>query len=149
MMKPQNFLMKNNNGQSLFEVVFAVGMVALVLITLVSLATVSIRNAGNSKNTDLATRAAQDATEWIRGQRDSDWVAFSSKAPGVYCLQVLGSWPAQGNCTNQYISGTTILRSATLTVIDTATIQADVKSLWSDAQGSHQIVSSTYFTKWR
>ena len=140
---------KLHAGQSLFEVVFAVGMVSLVLITLVSLATTSIRNASNSKTTDLATRAAQDATEWIRGQRDSSWTTFSSKAPGVYCLQTLNSWPTQGNCTNQYIAGTTILRSVTLTVIDTTTIQADVKSSWSDGQGAHQIVSSTYFTKWR
>ncbi len=139
----------NKRGQSLFEVVFAVGMVSLVLITIVSLATISIRNSTNSRISNQAARSIEDATEWIRGERDTDWATFSAKAPGTYCLSNL-DWTKPQACVNtDFVTGTTVLRSAVLTVIDTVTIQADVKADWTDSSGGHQIVSSTYFTKWR
>ncbi len=145
-----SIILKNNKkGQSLFEVVFAVGMVSLVLITIVSLATISIRNSTNSKISNQATRSIEDATEWIRGQRDADWATFSAKAPGTYCLSNLDWTKNQACLSTDYVTGTVVLRSVVLTVIDTVTIQADVKADWSDSKGAHQIVSSTYFTKWR
>lgn len=138
------------SGQSLFEVVFAVGIVSLILITIVSLATVSIRNSTNSRISNQAVRSIEEATEWIRGERDTtDWVAFSTKAPGTYCLSNLNWIKPQACLSTDFMTGTTILRSVVLTVIDTVTIQADVKADWTDSQGAHQTVSSTYFTKWR
>jgi Tfp pilus assembly protein PilV len=137
-------------GQSLFEVVFAVGMVSLVLITLVSLATSSIRNSNSSKTTDLATRSLEDGTEWVRSERDLGWSAFYTKASSpTYCLTSL-DWTKPRSCGSlEYINGTIIQRSVAFTLVDASTVQADLKALWSDSQGTHQIVSSTYFTEWK
>ena len=75
-----------SSGQSLFEVVVALAISTLVIIAVVSLAALSIRNTDFSKNKTLASKYAQDATEWLRGQRDADFDAFASNTlqmPGV------------------------------------------------------------------
>jgi Tfp pilus assembly protein PilW len=51
-------------GQSMFELVVAIAISALVIVTIVSLTTISIRNSNFSKNKSLASTYAQQATEY-------------------------------------------------------------------------------------
>lgn len=141
---------KNLSGQSFFEVVLALALVTIVLVALVTLAAVSIRSATFSKTKSTATSLSQEAIEWLRGQRDAGWSDFVSKgATTNWCLPSL-DWNRPGLCNStNVVSGTQIIRQATLTIIDSSTIQADIKASWSDSQGSHQISTSTYFTKWK
>lgn len=141
---------KNLSGQSFFEVVLALALVTIVLVALVTLAAVSIRSATFSKTKSLATSLSQEAIEWLRGQRDANWSDFVSKAATTnWCLSNL-NWSRPGLCnSSNVVSGTIVVRQATLTIIDQSTVQADVKATWSDSQGSHQILTSTYFTKWK
>lgn len=158
-----------NRGQSLFEVVVALGISALVVGAIVSLATNSIRNAAFSKNQSLAANYAQQATEWLRGQRDADIVSFSAKAgqSGVatsYCLPDLSNLSSLSpggtppNCTDP-IAGTPFTRWVTFTptvqslpppstgVVNL--IEADVTVSWTDSQGIHKFTSATSFSDWR
>ncbi len=141
---------KNQSGQSFFEVVLALALVTIVLVALVTLAAVSIRSATFSKTKSLATSLSQQAIEWLRGQRDASWSDFTAKAATTnWCLSNL-DWSRPGLCSSSgVVSQTQITRQATLTIIDASTIQADIKASWSDSQGSHQISTSTYFTKWK
>ncbi len=141
---------KNLKGQSFFEVVLALALVAIILIALVTLATVSVRTATFSRNKNLATRLSQEAIEWLRGQRDAGWSNFILKATTAnWCLVNL-NWNQPGSCnSNNVVQDTPIVRQATLSIIDSTTVQADVKASWSDGQGSHQITTSTYFTSWK
>lgn len=141
---------KKNSGQSFFEVVLALALVTIILIALVSLATISVRSATFSRTKSLGTSLSQEAIEWLRGQRDANWSDFVAKAAATnWCLDNL-NWSHPGLCnSNNVVSGTIIARQATLTIIDSSTIQADVKATWSDTQGSHQISTSTYLTKWK
>lgn len=68
--------MKMSKGQSLFEVVLALGLAALIMVALVTLVASSIRNTTFARKKTVATRHAQEATEWLRGQRDEGWDAF-------------------------------------------------------------------------
>ncbi len=81
--------MKMSKGQSLFEVVLALGLAALIMVALVSLVSSSIRNTTFARKKTVATRHAQEATEWLRGQRDEGWDAFISNTPNptkiLYC----------------------------------------------------------------
>ena len=61
-----------NEGQSLYELVVAIAIMALFAMAVVSLATSSIQNSTYSKNQSLASSYAQEATEWLRGQRDAN-----------------------------------------------------------------------------
>ncbi|MFV1917388.1 MAG: hypothetical protein ACC618_02840, partial [Patescibacteria group bacterium] len=109
-------------GQSLFEVIFTLAIAALIMVGIVSLAASSIRNSAFSRNNTQATRYVQEASEWLREQRDTDWSVFSgyaSSAPGEkWCLTSL-AWPgSSGNCGTTTIDGT-FTREVTLELMIT------------------------------
>ena len=72
-------IFNNERGQSLFEVVIALGISAIVIIALVSLVSNSIQNANFSRDKTLAANYVQEMIEWLRNQRDTDIVTFESE----------------------------------------------------------------------
>lgn len=155
-----------NKGQSLFEVVVSIAISALVIVALVALVSGGIRNADFAKNNSLAGVYAQQATEWLRGQRDTNIASFITYAtnsedptsPAVWCLPVL-SWSqpsvsqaCQPENVDNYIFGTSLLRQVTFNIgtEDSKTIiDTDVSVSWTDAQGLHEVKSTTKFSDWR
>lgn len=158
-----------NKGQSLFEVVVAIAISALVLGGIVSLATNSIRNSAYSKNQSLASGYAQQATEWLRGQRDSDIASFFDKAGPVggtttYCLsdslaadlKSRNSVASSSSCIDTIIN-TGFIRWVTFSPTTKPSpsggtlnlVEADVTVTWSDSQGLHKVTSATSFSDWR
>ena len=150
--------MKSQNlGQSLFEVVIAIAISALIIVALVSLVSSAVRNATYAKNNTLATRYSQEATEWLRGQRDNDIDLFvTNAATPVWCLKDL-SWSQSTECgESDFISGTPFIRNAAFGIgtiivdgVNKTLIEADVIVFWEDSQGIHEVKSATNFTDWR
>lgn len=147
---------KNKKGQSLFEVVLALSIMALIIFAVVILAAISIRNSDFSKNKAVATRYSQGATEWLRGQRDASWSTFSGKASlagRTWCFNTepITAWPGvEGGCSSSsFISGTNFQRQVSLLIVGADTVQASVSLYWADAQGTHQVSSITNFTNFR
>jgi Tfp pilus assembly protein PilV len=73
---------KDNQGQSLVEVVVAVGAMSLLLVALLSLVVVSIKNSRLAKDRAKAVALAQGGIELMRAYRDYSWTEFSSFATG-------------------------------------------------------------------
>ncbi|OGM09131.1 hypothetical protein A2159_01725 [Candidatus Woesebacteria bacterium RBG_13_34_9] len=140
---------KLNQGQSLFELVVAISVIALILMGIVSVAAVSVRNSSFSRNSTIANKYAQEATEWLRQQRDSNWSVFSTHSDSSGITTCLGSEPlnAWGNCSA--ISGI-FYRQVTLTTdaADINIINSEVLVTWTDSQGDHEINDTTIFTYW-
>lgn len=141
------------SGQSLFEVVVALAISALVVVALVSLVSGSIRNATFSKNKSLASNYAQEAVEWLRGQRDSDVATFvTNSLTPTWCFANL-DWNSPGVCgSNANIPGTPFTRVATFDVNVEGgknIVEVSVDVSWTDAQGVHQIKNTTNFSDWR
>jgi len=144
-------VVNNSKGQSLFEVILAIGIIGLVIASIAALAAISIRNTTFSRNNTQATAYAQEAVEWLRGQRDSDWTSFYtnvSSAGGVYCLDTL-SWANPTACVKEPISGTILERQVSFSGITPTQVTANITVSWNDAQGFHQAETSTVFTDWR
>ena len=138
-------------GQSLFEVVFAIGMSALIITAIVVLATNSVANSTFSKNKALAGRFAQESIEWLRGQRDVDWDLFySNTSVSPRCLPEL-NWNLSGPCgdTDTITSNTNFKRELSFTQVDSGNVEAKVKVFWSDGRGLHEVSTVTNFTDWR
>ena len=151
-------------GQSLFEVVVALSICALVIVVLVSLATSSIRTSTYSKNNSLATAYAGEAIEWLRGQRDTDMTTFRTKAwalitsPGG-CFNTFpttfATWPTSSPVTcpsPTTIAGTSFVRRILFKptfVSGKNLMEADVTVTWTDSQGEHTVTSATVFSDWR
>jgi hypothetical protein len=100
----------------------------------------------------LTTRHAQEAIEWLRGQRDEDWDAFAIRAlTPLWCLKSL-SWSdaITGGCgSSGFISDTIFKREISFTILDASNIDTTVKVYWEDAQGLHETKTVTTFTDWR
>jgi len=143
----------NNKGQSLFEVVVALAISAVIIIALVSLVSNSIRNAVFSKNSTQASLRAQEAIEWIRGERDNDTAVFLTNVQiPTYCLVAL-NWNQTGSCqSDDLVTGTNFIREVNFslsTISGKTLVQADVTISWTDSQGVHEVKNSTTFTDWR
>ncbi len=137
-------------GQSLFELVVAIAISALIIVAIVSLTTNSMQNSNFSKNKALAATYAQQATEWLRGQRDSDINSFMVHATTpAWCLQNLAfTSPASNPATDCIgkITGTLFNRWVTFTVNvqgGKTVVEADVVVSWTDSQGIHEVISAT------
>jgi len=131
-------------GQSLYEVVFAIGIAAIIITGVLVVSTTSVRNSTYSKNNAQATMYAQEAIEWLRSERDaSAWTIFAGYAGVERNLGDL-NW-ASVNCT----VGTTIFcRKTTLSIPSADTVDALVTVSWDDAQGTHTVRSVSKFTNW-
>ena len=138
-------------GQSLFEVVFAIGIAAIVITGVTIVATISVRNSTYSKNNAIATKYTQEQLEWLRGQRDAGWIAFTTNI-GPACSGTF-SWGAE--C----LVDSLFKRKATYTCKDSSEnnvactpsavmVDVTVEVSWSDSQGNHTVNSSTRFTNW-
>ncbi len=142
-----------NKGQSLFEVVLAIAVITLIITAIASLAANSLRNAVYSRNKTLSTRYAQEAVEWLRGERDQNFTDFQTKSTTAkWCLVDL-IWSLPRSCGDEEkISGTTLKRElnfALITKSGKTVIEATVVVSWEDAQGLHETTTITYFTDWR
>lgn len=128
-------------GQSLFEVIFALAVAALIMVGVVSLAASSIRNTTYSRNNSFATRYVQETSEWLREQRDMNWDYLTSNL-GDSCLGDL-NWGA--GC---QVPNTIFQRRVNLTLFGADKIEAKIRVSWDDAQGSHEVRSVTRYTNW-
>ena len=142
-------------GQSLFEVVVAVGLSALILVGIVSLAAGSVRNSSYTRNNAQATKFAQEQIEWLRGKRDADWNGFISSIDGAGCDSTALSFSWGGDCVIDTVfsrlaifeciyEGANVPCSG---IVDTVDVTVEV--IWTDAQGEHRVRSYTSFTDWR
>lgn len=147
-------------GQSLFELLLAIGISALIIVVLVSLVSNALQNAAFSKNETLASRFAESATEWLRGQRDNNINTFISNTttpPFSWCLKdenlTDSSWNKHAVCNPADKVGNTIFTRQvdfSSTIVSGKTIiNADIQVYWTDSKGRHSVTSSTKFSDWR
>lgn len=145
--------MKNQQGQSLFEIVLSIAIITAIIVGLISLVVSAIRNATFSRNETQASRYAQETTEWLRQERDHDFDLFKEKSlTPTWCLPEL-VWIKVGNCTDSDVVTNTSFRrevSFSSSVQSGKTIiEVEVKVTWEDSQGEHQVKTVTSFTDWR
>jgi Tfp pilus assembly protein PilV len=126
--------MKKNRGQTIVEIVVALGVLVLVVLALVSVTTVSARNAQFARNQALATQYAQEGIERIRNCRDTwGWdflqhfwfFCWIERLPSPFTYDVDCTFPDA----------------------DTAEIVVTVS--WTDSKGVHNSQLTTRLTNWR
>ena len=134
-----------SRGQSLFELVVTIAISALVIVAIVSLTVNSIQNSNFSRNKTLAATYAQQATEWLRGQRDSNSNLFIINVGNVgvnnMCLNNL-AWSI-APCSGAKITGTPFTREVVFNTTVQNLVEADVTVSWLDSQGLHEVTDAT------
>jgi type II secretory pathway pseudopilin PulG len=155
--------MKKHSGQTLIEMVVAVGMVSLVLVAIVAGIAISIRNSRFSKNKALATRFAQEGIEKFRFYRDEfGWIPFfetiNGQSVGGYVEYCFDDFPtgledisdSLGNCTTETISGTEYTRYAqvNVTTLPSDFVDILVGVTWIEGAAPHSVELTTRLNDW-
>jgi len=142
-------------GQSLFEVMFAVAIASMIMISVVSLSKQTISSSDFSGNNALANKYALEATEWIREERDNDWIDFYNRAgPNpTLCLEDL-AWGGAPPCPDIVDTPFKFKRSVILRQVDldatpgNESVEIEVIVTWTDGKGMHQVKNITRYTNW-
>lgn len=136
-------------GQSLFEVVVAVSISALIITAIVAVVSNSIQGSTYSRDKTLAANYVQQTMEWLKQQRGADLKNLETKVlaitetPGLlYCLTAL-SWPDPSPSCNNLITDTKFSRKLEISsyLNDIAHVRVTVS--WQDSKGVHEVSSST------
>lgn len=146
-----------NKGQSLFEVILALFIIVLIIVAVVILSTNSISNSLSSRNKTLASKYTQEAIEWLRKQKESNYIFFKTKAisGSTYCFIENIDWNLPSVCSSgQTINTTSIFRrevsfSSEIANGNKYIIIANVVTYWNDSKGIHEARSVTYFSDTR
>lgn len=139
------------NGQSLVEVVVAIGVVVLIVSGLVIAVISSLRSAQSSRLRSTATKLTQDGIEIMRNLRDTGWSQFAlNDSPNAWCLGLDGILVELPSCTgNIVIGGLTYTRTALLTETSTDQLTVTITVTWIEGKTLKNSNATTYLTKWR
>ena len=144
---------KNQSGQSLFEVVIAVAMSAVIITAIVALATNSIQNSTYSKDKTIAANYVQETIEWLKQQKDlspEEFRLYAVNTSGIditYCLDDL-TWPSNiGTCSSSETLDNKFTREVVFPscggVCTGEMVEVSINVTWTDSKGSHIISSVT------
>jgi len=79
--------MRKDEGQTLIEVLVALGIGVVIIVAVTVVVIVSLDNAGFNKNENLANAYAQEGLEVVRGLKDRSWTNFWTLTGGpFFCL---------------------------------------------------------------
>lgn len=165
----------NQSGQSLLEVIIALGIAVAIIISFTSATINAVRNAQFAKNQNQATKLAQETIEIIRTIRDQDKLVTAT-APwsslwttNMNSLQISGyrgtcyllnktnftMSPILGadSCNNSNDEIVEDIFKRKINITDDGTILTkktiSVKISWFDNKGTHSADVTTILTKWQ
>jgi len=141
---------KSSRGQTLAEVVVAIGVVVLLVTGLVVGTSVSLKASQYGKARSQAVQYAQEAVELARNIRDNGWTTFTTYggvSPVSWCLDKSGVWaPMSDSCSANIDNFYT--RQVTFTWNDPK-MKVDVSVSWIDGNKTFTVPITTYFTQWK
>ncbi|MDO9028625.1 MAG: hypothetical protein Q7U68_07200 [Candidatus Roizmanbacteria bacterium] len=86
---------------SLIEVLVFTAVLGLFFVAAISVATFNLKNMKIQEHKILATRYAEEGTEWVKQEKEDDWSIFitrGSVSGTTYCLNNSLSWDSSSPC---------------------------------------------------
>lgn len=138
---------KSTRGQTLIEVIVAIGVVVLLVTGLIVSTSVTLKASQYGKMRSLGTQYANEAIEAARNLRDSGWSTFLFYGGTSQCLNKAGTWALMDvACAPNIDSFYT--RVVTFTW-DDPRMKVDVAVTWVDGAKTYSATLSTYLTQWK
>lgn len=145
---------KYQNGQTLAEVVVAIGVVVLLVTGLIIGTSVTLKASQYGKARSQAAQYAQEAVEMARALRDSSWTTFFSYSGTSQCLSKTGEWTTMSvscpfDIDAMYARTVTFTWRDDLSVTNDERMKVDVVVSWTDGAKAYTAPLTTYFTQWK
>lgn len=137
---------------TLIEVVIFVAILGLFFVAASAVSVATIRNMKANEHKILATRYAEELTEWLRSERNADWTTFIDSTHATQCggsNKCFGSLDWSGECSSSCSSKIAGLftRTASLAVsIPDGKVDVSVNVAWSEPGGNFNVPIKTVFT---
>jgi len=144
---------KSSQGQSLVEVLVAVGAMSLLLVSLLSLISLSVRNSRLAKDRTQALSLAQGGIELMRAYRDYSWTDFSGSAGGTK-YDLPGAWVVEDGLStacneSTYTINNVYRRCVEIQGIDAQEMSINVEVSWQEGNQVHQAIQETRLSVWQ
>ncbi len=152
-----------NKGQSIIELVVAIGISALVMVSLLNVVVRSLYNSGLARQKAQGTKVLLEMEEWLRRSRDTwGWTVFLADIGSrtSFCMESLPSdahlvgsmavpnAASSTPCPGQ-VTGTPFYRYLTISNVSSNEINFSGVVLWSDSKGDHTSQSIFKLSNWR
>lgn len=140
------------SGQTILELVVALGVVSLVLTGLVAAATSSLRFGQAGRQRGLGVKYAQEGIELSRKLRDgglwSDFVAKSGSGTARWCLSGSGVWSQDTDVGCPIATENPFWRTVTFSWADPI-MEITSEVSWGERQVPTVVTFVTQFTQWK
>lgn len=138
-------------GQSLVEVVVAVGASSILLVSLLSLISLSLRNSRLAKDRARAVALGQEGVELMRSLRDYNWSEFLSLANGnLYNLPE--TWTVETGLVDACLAQKQIYnffwRCVSLSMTSPTQIEVNVAVTWKEGSQEFTTNQTTQMSLW-
>lgn len=144
------------SGQTLVEVIVAIGVVVLLVTGLIVSTSVTLKASQYGKMRSLGTQYANEAVEAARNLRDSGWSTFFTTYGGFsWCLNKAGEWSKMvgasciPNIDSYYTRVVTFTWHDDPLISNDERMQVDVAVTWVDGAKTYSATLSTYLTQWK
>ena len=140
------------SGQTLLELVIAIGVVAIVITALVAAVTSSLRYSQATRLRSRGVKYAQEGLELARKLRDiSTWDVFQEYAVGggAWCLDESGVWSVDASGGACPLSASNNFWRAVHFVWNDPTMDVTVTVSWGERNVPSTVELKTYFTHWK
>lgn len=140
------------SGQTILELVVALGVVSLVLTALVSAATASLRFSQAGRFRGLGVKYAQEGIELTRKLRDSstwtDFMTYSGAGTERWCLTSVAVWSLDTGSGCPIAAGSPFWRTITFTWQDPL-MEVSSEVSWGERVAPSVVTMVTNFTQWK
>lgn len=140
------------SGQTILELVVALGVVALVLTALVAAATASLRFEQAGRFRGLGVKYAQEGIELTRKLRDSgtwnDFMSYSGTGTERWCLSATAVWSLDTGDGCPLAGGSPFWRSV-IFVWQDPIMEVTSEVSWGERVAPTVVTLVTNFTQWK
>jgi len=148
--------MRQKPGQSLIELIVALGMMSLLLVALLALVSLSVRNSRLAKNNNQALALAQSGVELMRAMRDFSFSGLSGSAR-IDAYDLPQNWQVEDGLSvdcdsdSYQINGVfsrCVTISSSLEAIDTVNVTVTVNWHWQEGGQVKTNQQISRLTRW-
>lgn len=150
--------MRNLNfkiGFTLVEVLVFISIFSLFFIAASSISLIILSNLKTQEHKILAAKYAQDLLEWLKSEKEADWLNFISKSSLTgkeYCFASTNivNWPNEGSCLNfDGLNPPIYKRNLKLTKNNEETsVTVEITISWFENNKLYEIPTKTIFSIW-